>query len=107
MTLKKMVIGAMMMIMIGNKNMTKLLCLSHLCHGIRRDSGKMFRTFNPTEFFSAMTDSQKNNIVKKLTNTKLMPHEKVKFTVLKKDIKELRNFDLEGKLKKFDLEGKI
>ena len=90
-----MVIGVMTMIMIGNKNMAKLLCLSPLCHGIRFDSGSVW---NSSEFFSALNtdvqyrpivfppmDAQKrnNNIVMKLTNINPM-NERIKFTECKK-----------------------
>ena len=90
-----MAIGVMTMIMIGNKNMAKLLCLSPLCHGIRLDSGSVG---NSSEFFSALNtdvqyrpivfppmDAQKrnNNIVMKLTNINPM-NERIKFTECKK-----------------------
>ena len=51
----------------------------YLFNGVRVDSG-----VDPYDF-SSLTHSQKKNIVVKLRNTKLMPHEEVKFTDLKKD----------------------
>ena len=75
--------------------MKKILCLSPLCHGIRRDSGSVG---NSSEFFSALNtevqyrpivfppmDAQKrnDNNVMKLTSINPM-NERIKFTECKK-----------------------
>lgn len=87
--------------------MKKILCLSPLCHGIRRDSGKIPNIVDPSYLFSTMTESQKKNIVVKLTNTNFMPHENAKFTELKKDREKFIKEMFLRELKKFDLEDKI
>lgn len=76
--------------------MKKILCLSPLCHGIRRDSGSV--VVNLSDFLSALNtnvqyspivfppmDAQKrnDNIVMKLTNINPM-NERIKFTECKK-----------------------
>ena len=76
--------------------MKKILCLSPLCHGIRRDSGSV--GVNSSDFLSALNtnvqyrpivfppmDAQKrndNNVIK-LTNINPM-NERIKFTECKK-----------------------
>ena len=71
--------------------MTKLLCLSPLCHGIRLDSGGVGLTLNtdvqyrPIVFPPMDAQKRNNNIVMKLTNTNPM-NERIKFSDCKKKL---------------------